>query len=432
MRKYNFTLTLVSIFFVGLFSLNMNAQVRLDSPYSRYGLGDLKLSNNAMTEGLGGLSFSLNNSSSINSNNPASYAAIDSGSFVFDAGFNGLLLESNSISGSSQSNYFNLSHLKVAMPITRWLRASIGLMPFTAIGYDITGSNSVDSIGKVEYRYTGDGGLNQIYLGAGVKIIRNLYIGANASYIFGSARYNRETNMPDQTNVFKYRATNEIVVGDIYLEYGIQYKIRLSNEKKDRKLKRDPKNLKLGFVYANEQKLRSTLNQTGITYTTGNDDFEFIKDTIYSINGEVNHVVVPAMFGGGLSYYQGNKWMIGFDIRMQNWEQFEAFGYSDSLQSSTSYHLGGSYKFKGVDVRAGLRYFDSYLELNNHKIDEYGISFGVGFPLRQNKMTVSHVDLGFEFGRRGTKEANLIEQNYFKINLGITIRNTWFQRVKYN
>jgi len=432
MRKYNYTLHFVSIVLLVFISLNTTAQVRVDSPYSRYGLGDMNMTNNAMTEGMGGLSFSLNFSSRINSNNPASYAAIDSGSFVFDAAFTGLLLESKSFSGTSQSNYFNLGHLKVAMPITRWLRASVGLAPFSVIGYDIVGRTQKDSIGTVEYRYTGDGGLNKVYLGAGMKIIKNLYIGANASYIFGSAKYNRESNMPDQINVFKYRATNEVVVGSMYFDYGLQYKVRISNKKNDRINKKDPKFLKFGFVYANKQKLRSTLNQKGITFTTGNDDFEFIKDTIYKVDGEVDHVVIPTMFGGGLSYYHGNKWMIGADVRMQNWEQFEAFGYSDSLQSSVSYHLGGSYTYKRIDFRLGLRYFDSYLELNNHKINDYGISFGVGFPLRQNSLTVSHVDLGFEFGRKGTTQDNLIEQNYFKINLGITIRNTWFQRAKYN
>ena len=432
MRKYSFTLSVISIILAGFISLNMYAQVRVDSPYSRYGIGDIKLSNNAMTESLGGLSFSLNNTSLINTNNPASYAAIDSGSFVFDAGFNGLLLETKSLSGSSGSNYFNLSHLKVAMPVTRWLRASIGLMPFSVIGYDVKGSNHQDSIGDVEYRYTGDGGLSQFYMGAGIKIIRNLYIGANASYIFGSVKNNRETFLPDQTNVFKYRATNEVVVGSIYLDYGIQYKARVSNKKKDRINKKAPNYLKFGFVFANQQTLRSTLNQKGITFTNGSDGFEFIKDTIYVVDGEVDQIVMPAMLGGGISFYGRDKWMIGFDIRMQDWSQFEAFGKSDSLSASTSYHIGGSYKYKGINIRAGIRYFDSYLELKNHKIDDYGISFGVGIPLRQNSLTVSYVDLGFEFGRRGTTVDGLIEQNYFKINLGITIRNTWFQRVKYN
>ena len=432
MRKYKHIVTLLSIILVGFISQNTNAQVRIDSPYSRYGIGDLKLSNNTMTESIGGLSFSLNDASRINTNNPASYAAIDSGSFVFDAGFNGLLLVSKSSFGQSESNYFNLSHLKIALPITRWLRTSIGLMPFSSIGYDIRGSQHQDSIGDVEYRYTGDGGLNKAYLGVGVKVIKNLYIGVNASYVFGSAKYNRETSMPDQTNIFKYRATNEVVVGSMYFDYGIQYKIRLSNAKNDKLNKKEPKILKLGLVYANKQKLRSTLNQSGITFTSGNDGFEFIKDTIYQVDGDVGHTVIPTMFGGGLSLYGGDKWMVGFDVRMQNWEQFEAFGFSDSLASSASYHLGGSYRYKGVDIRAGVRYLDSYLELKNHKINDYGISFGVGFSLRPNILTVSHVDLGFEFGRRGTMADGLIEQDYFKINLGITIRNTWFQRVKYN
>jgi len=432
MRTNYIALHVLSILLFGFISISSFAQVRVDSPYSRYGIGDLKLSNSAYTESMGGLSFSLNFASRINSNNPASYAAIDSSSFVFDAGFNGLLLESKSFSGTSQSNYFNLSHLKVAMPITRWLRTSIGLMPFTAIGYDITGSNQQDSIGTVEYRYTGDGGLNRVYFGAGIKVLRNLFVGANASYIFGTAKYNRETNMPDLINTFKYRATNEVVVGSMYMDYGIQYKVRLSNKKKDRIDKVPGNFMKLGLVYSNQQNLKSTLNQRGVTFTTGNDDFEFIKDTIYNVEGKTDHIVVPAMIGGGLSYYHRNKWMVGADIRMQNWEKFEAFGYSDSLTSSVRYNIGGSYNYRGYDIRVGARFFDSYLELKNHKINDYGISFGMGFPLQRNNLTVSYVDLSFEFGRRGTTQDHLIEQNYFKINLGISIRNTWFQRMKYN
>lgn len=418
--------------FLTFIVINVQAQVSVDSPYSRYGIGDLNLTNNAKTMGLGGLSYSINDATRINSNNPASYAAIDSSSFVWDAGFSGLLLGSKTTTGVSQSTYFNLGHLKVAMPITRWLRTSVGLMPFSSMGYDVSGKAEQDSIGTVENRYHGTGGLNRVYLGAGIKVIRNLYIGANASYVFGTAKYNRETIMPDVAFAFKYRAASEVVVGGMYFDYGAQYKIRLTNKKTDKLKQREGKFLKLGLVYANKQNLRTTLNQSGVTFTSGSDGYEFIKDTIYLNNGAVNETVIPAMFGGGFSIYGGNKWMIGFDMRMQNWEQFESFGFTDSLSTSTAYHIGGSYKIKGIEYRLGARFFDSYLELKNHKINDYGISFGVGFLLRQNSLTVSHVDLGFEFGRRGTTADGLIEQNYFKVNLGISIRNTWFQRAKYN
>jgi hypothetical protein len=431
MRKNKNTFGFFIVLLLSILPYASIAQVRIDSPYSRFGIGDVNSSNNAKTDAMGGLSFSISDANHINTNNPASYAAMDSGSFVFDAGFKGLMLNSKSLGGTSESNYFNLGHLKVAMPITRWLRASIGLMPFTAVGYDVKGSDQIDSIGTVEHRYTGDGGLNRFYLGAGIKIIKNLHVGVNASYVFGKGTYNRETFMLDQANAFKVRATNQVDVGSFYFDYGIQYMLRISDKEKDQLGNKRPKFLKFGFIYANKQNLSSELNSKAITFTNGSDDFEFIKDTVFLDNGHQGDVVIPAKFGGGLSYYSGNKWMIGFDMKYQDWSKYEAFGKSDSLVSSLTYNIGGAYRIKGFSFRAGFRYFDSYLQLKNHKIDDYGISFGVGFPLRQNSMTISYVDLGFEFGRRGTTSDGLIEQNYFKVNLGITIRNTWFQRTKY-
>jgi hypothetical protein len=430
MRNTNGIIALLGLF---IFSLLMpaQAQVRVDSPYSRYGIGDLNTSNNAKTESMGGLSFSIADPNHINSNNPASYAATDSGSFVFDAGFLGMMLESKASNGSSESNYFNLAHLKVGLPITRWMRASIGLMPYTTVGYDVKGVGMYDSIGTVEHRYIGDGGLNRFYMGAGFRIIKNLYIGANASYIFGKGVYSRETNMPDMINTFKVRVSNEIDVGSFYFDYGLQYTLRLSNETKDKENNRLGKYMRFGFVYANQQTLGSGLSRSSVTFTTGSDGYEFIKDTIFLENDIPGEVTIPAKIGGGLSYYHDGKWMIGFDVNFQDWAKFRAYGINDSLVTSISYHLGGSYNIKGYNIRAGFRYFDSYLELKSHKINDYGISFGVGFPLRSDRETVSYVDLGFEFGRRGTTEDGLIEQNYFKINLGVTIRNRWFQRQKY-
>jgi len=431
MRKNKNIFGVLLIVLLAVLPFAIQAQVRVDSPYSRFGLGDLNNSNNAKTNAMGGISFSISDPNHINSNNPATYAGIDSGSFVFDAGFNGIMLSSKSNTGTSESNYFNLAHLKVGMPITRWLRASIGLKPFTSVGYDVSGSDHVDSIGIVDHRYTGDGGLNQVYFGAGIKIIKGLSVGFNASYLFGKGTYNRETFMPDQVNSYKVRATNQIDVGSFYFDYGLHYSFRISNKEKDIQHNKRPKFLKVGLIYANQQSLNSELNSKAITFTNGSDDFEFIKDTVYLDNGHKGDVIIPAKFGGGLSYYSGNKWMLGFDMKYQDWSKYEAFGQSDSLVASLSYNIGGSYNIKGFNFRAGFRYFDSYLELRNHKIDDYGISFGVGFPLRQNNMTVSYVDLGFEFGRRGTTSNNLIQQDYFKVSLGVTIRNTWFQRTKY-
>ena len=64
-----------------IFSTQILAQISTSSPYSRFGLGELQ--ENVLPEfnAFGGASTALSNSTSINPNNPASYASFNSNSF---------------------------------------------------------------------------------------------------------------------------------------------------------------------------------------------------------------------------------------------------------------------------------------------------------------------------------------------------------------
>jgi hypothetical protein len=57
------------------------------------------------------------------------------------------------------------------------------------------------------------------------------------------------------------------------------------------------------------------------------------------------------------------------------------------------------------------------------------MTLGFGLPLNG---TFSNVNLGFEFGKRGTTNAGLIEENYTNISLGFTFNDEWFRRRKIN
>ncbi len=84
--------------------------------------------------------------------------------------------------------------------------------------------------------------------------------------------------------------------------------------------------------------------------------------------------------------------------------------------------------FKRITYRAGLRYNQSYLDFNGTQINEFGISFGFGFPMKKSK---TGIDLGFEIGRRGTTNNNLIQENFVNVLLGISIQEHWFHKRKY-
>jgi hypothetical protein len=80
--------------------------------------------------------------------------------------------------------------------------------------------------------------------------------------------------------------------------------------------------------------------------------------------------------------------------------------------------------FKRMVYRAGLRYANTGMIINNEAINDFGITFGTELPLRD----ISNLNLGFELGRRGTIDAGLIRENYFKINIGLSLNAKWFQK----
>jgi len=419
--QYKLITVFISILFISQFSVY--GQLRIDSPYSRFGLGDVNTGANAYQSSMGGVGYGVLDPHRISSINPAAYANIDSGSFVFNAAFKGLLINSETASASGGSSYFNISYLKFALPVTKWWRTGGGLLPYSTVGYNVSTYSNVDSIGSIKYSFLGDGGISKLYWGNSIKITKKLAVGANLSYLFGTNNLRRQSQFMDDPIAFKYRITNSVTVSNIYLDFGIQYNTTFGKDKKYF--------LGLGAIYSPEQKLNGEKSSFAVTYTDGAEGHEFIKDTILDVPLGEGYIVIPQKIGGGFSIGKTKKWLFAADFTFDEFSKYSAFGISDSLSNSTRYNIGGQYYIGSYLINMGFMFNDSYLSINNTKINDYGISFGIGFPLRNNASTVSSVDLGFEFGRRGTTSNNLIQQDYFKFTLGVNIRNTWFRRAKY-
>jgi hypothetical protein len=411
------------VFVLMLLQLSSVGQLRIDSPYSRFGLGDVNSGFNAYQSSMGGVGYGVKDPHRISTINPAAYANIDSGSFVFNAAFKGIVLNTKTASASGGSNYFNLDYLKFALPVTKWWRTGGGLLPYSTVGYNVSTYGEVDSIGTVKYSYLGDGGITNVYWGNSFRITKKLAIGANLSYLFGTNNLRRQSQLMDNPVAFKYRITNSIKIKNIYFDFGIQYNTSFGKDKKYF--------LGIGAIYAPQQTLNGEKSSLAITYTDGAEGHEYIKDTIIDIPLGSGDIIIPQKIGGGFSIGKTKKWMFAADFTFNEFSKYSIFDENQDLDNSMRYNIGGQYYFGNYLVNLGFMYNDSYLTINETKINNFGISFGVGFPLRNNKSTVSSVDLGFEFGRRGTTINNLIQQDYIKFTLGINIRNTWFRRAKY-
>ncbi|MDP6908926.1 MAG: hypothetical protein QF371_05435, partial [Flavobacteriales bacterium] len=151
------------------------AQPANNSPYARYGMGNLNNGANVRSSGLGGLSIAMREDSIpylVNFLNPASYTSV--GFTAFDIG---IYANTATISSSTQSetvNRANLSYFAFGLPITKWWGGAFGLREFSNINYSVTDSK-VDTTGafgfevgeefNYEYKYQGDGGVNQFFIG---------------------------------------------------------------------------------------------------------------------------------------------------------------------------------------------------------------------------------------------------------------------------
>jgi len=156
------------------FSLITQAQ-KINSPYSRFGLGQLHGENvNTSLMGMGGISIAVADPTMINPGNAASYAVYDSTSFIFEIGVNGNLTNSKTVLQSESSSYFSLNYIMFGFPVTKWWKSSLGMLPYSQIGYDVKIYIPVEGFSNVINSIEGDGGLNQFYWGNAFKIGENL------------------------------------------------------------------------------------------------------------------------------------------------------------------------------------------------------------------------------------------------------------------
>lgn len=408
-------------------SLNLFSQIRIASPYSRFGIGDLSDNNNAWNMTMGQTGYAFRSPYHINYMNPASYTAFDSMSFVFEGGFNSEFVTLSSDFQRVNRNYASLGNLLFGMPVTNWWKTSLGLVPFSDVGYNVANYEEYPNSGTVVRNYVGSGGINRFYWGNAFRITKNLSIGINASYLFGSMIREALVLFPDSVNNMNFQVGYYVTMSDLYFNAGLQYRAKLKNDLF----------LTVGAVFSPNSGMSAKTDILAETFLVNSSAGEEPKDTLFMAEGLKGKIVIPMMAGGGLALEKPDKWMVGLDYRWQNWEKFSAFEMSDSLVNSWQISAGGEIIPKidnytnylaRIRYRLGFSYSKTYLHLRGTDLNEYSISIGFGLPLRGVK---TMLNLGAQFGSRGTTQHNLIQESYFKFVIGFTIYERWFLKRKY-
>ena len=425
MNKLKYTFLLFFTFSSGI----IFSQISTNSPYSRFGLGNLNNSSSADQLGMGGSSVVYNNPDVINFNNPATYSSFKAKSFLFTTSLNSSASRFTTSNNIQYENNTSFSKIALGFPVNKYISVSSGLLPFSNVGYQLDYNDTENFLeDTVSISSIGNGGLSKYYLGASVKLHKTLSVGVNASYLFGGLSRNKTADF-NNSSIFNVSSVNRTNITGVSFETGLLFNTDLSEDN----------NISFGLTYNHNANLNARRTLLGTTYEL-NNSLLVIKDTFQN-EVENGTIVLPSKLSAGMMY-TSEKWLVLANYSSQNWSDYSlTFGEEieeDNLENSVCVSSGLQYTpefnsvtkyWKRINYRMGARYDKTYLSLKDLQLTEKSLSFGLGLPVKRSN---SFYNIGMEVGKQGTTQDKLIQERFVRFTFGVTFKGLWFVKRKYD
>lgn len=404
------------------------------SPYSKFGIGQMREDLLPQTRSMGGISAAVRYQAGLpvlNVANPASYSALNR--TILDAGLYGNITQLTKNSASDNTADFAFSHFGYAFSIARNHGVAFGLMPYSDIGYNKTEYKTNGSIVTKQTSY-GEGGLNKAFVGYGFSPFKGLSIGGNAGFLFGELKDNLSVTFPDDYEALNTKLQETRLIRGLTVDYGVQYSLAVSRKH----------NLTIGYSGSLNNTVKETTSQL-ITRTQPSldPDYENVPlDSLPQAPATKRNINLPLKHNVGITLSKGYSWMIGADFKYADWSYYQTRVGENALGKNYGFAIGGQFKpdptslkyWDIVDYRLGFRYNQGHITTSQQRINDMAITVGLGLPLPETNFgrTSSRINISAEIGQQGTLRNNLVRERYININIGFNINDLWFQRRSYD
>lgn len=426
----------------------VNIDPKDNSPYSRLGLGDLSNQNLASSIGLAGLSAAFNDPFHLNLINPASSAFLRA--TAFEVGFNS---EYSSLKNPNETAGLwngNLNYLAVGFPLINPINEVLdrksndigwgmqfALVPFSTVGYDIQNTETLDTL-TISNNYRGSGGTYRFLWGNAFRY-KDLSFGINIGYTFGKISNSRFINFDNlSTHHFFNDLLEETSIGGFYWNVGVQYQYVFKKPGKDGEQIPTGKKIIFG-INANPASDFNT-NTSQLFLRIPRPGSFSTADTISSATDILGSGRLPAELNLGIMYEKTNKFKLGVNYKQTNWSSYENEAKPEMLSNSFTFSVGGEFipdiisynnYFERVRYRFGAFYGKDPRSFGGEQLTEYGVSFGMGFPIILPRQQTSFINMALEAGQFGISD--VLQETYIRMTLGFTLNdNTWFFKRKFN
>lgn len=411
----------------------------LYSPYSVFGIGDLYTQGTAYNKTMGGIGIAGRDVRYINYVNPAAIAARDTLSVMFDVSLSEGNKRFEQSNYKSANNTFNINDIAVSIPIWKSLTATLGITPFSSVGYDysyyVDDPELIGNTGGVTYTSNGSGSIYQGFFGAAANIGRRFSVGGQLLYYFGNI--DKDTKVDFSLSGYRGIASGyTLQLNSLGGKFGVQYQQPLGD-----------KYLTLGATYRTSSKLKG--------YITDYDQASIgsLVDTLYNRVDSLAHsgkVKISSELGFGISFRKPDKWSVEVDYLMSNWNNSNMnsttglSNIANDVAFSTTRSQSVRAGFEFIPNRNDIRYYlrtcsyrmggywkREYYKLDGNTVDAFGVTFGMTLPIvrrdRYNGLT-----LGVDLGQRGSLTGNMTRERYVNFVIGFNIHDLWFIKPRYD
>jgi len=423
------------------------AQQNSRSPYSLFGVGALRYDGFADNIATGRNGISYRHESNFTFTNPASLSALKHATFNVGTYIELGQFHTNTVVQNFSNAGFN--YIALGIPLKK-IKSGLGfgLLPYSDVGYNII--NSKDSAGiSVRNEFEGMGGLSKFNLSFGSNPWKYLSLGFNYSYLFGELNESMRRQYPGNRFIKNYADINQTYLSGHHLDLGIQLHT-ISNTGLSHAF---------GAVLSNNSKLKGERDRVVYNYIhVFADDEESFRDTLYEEQDKATSITLPHSLS--LSYTIGNheKWQATLGYSKTLWSKYiNVFGGNSGFSDDQGFSAGfficprpnfdpmnkdaskRNY-FQSIRYAAGVRHNTGYINALGNTISESALSVGLGFPFTKyhknydgsRTIITSRVFITGEFVRKGTTSSDLIEENFFRLTLGLNLADNWFKKRLFN
>lgn len=397
------------------------------SPYSYYGIGTVNYNGTNEYKAMGGTNVYAD-SIHINLKNPASFSKLKR--TTFSLGATATSYDFKNDVNSDKASRQTIDYVAVGLPITKKLGVVFGLLPYANVGYKINGEGTNQQGQKINSKYEGNGGINKAFLGAGYEINNNFSVGVNAGYHFGSTKndlYSNITDIGDGTSLQNItREYRKLHYSGFSFDLAAQYFGKFKDY-----------DVQANVTYSPETKwTNENLTQRQILNINQIVDQKTIID-------ESKNITNPQALSMGLGFGKNLKWFVGGQYTFtQNSKLSDSWNNTSiaNYENSNRFSVGGFYipkynsfssYFDRIVYRAGFKYENTGLVLNDKSINDMAVNAGFGFPIGDPRK-FTNLNIGVEYGSRGTKSNGLTKENYFSVYVGFSLNDLWFQRRRFD